>query len=209
VSYYIIHRFTYHRNIISRDNHLLCVTRCYTLSRRPDTASVALVPTYNPPIYLPTYQPTNQPIYLPTYTVDVVHARVELNARQQRTPSFIEPVLKKPLRLPLNPYPQPATIVSDVVLYYMYVCSVAVLFFCFEFFYHYYYSFPTRPRRPRALFRSDLAVGKRRLVEGKGGELAQRRYTTAAAAANVRSEQCVYVRVFLFYQSTKNIILKL
>lgn len=33
----------------------------------------------------------------------------------------------------------------------------------------------------RALFRSYLAVGKRRLVEGKGGELAQRRYTTAAA----------------------------
>ena len=79
-----------------------------------------------------------------------------------------------------------------------------------SFFYHYYYSFPTRPRRPRALFRSNLEVGKRRLVEGKGGELAQRRYTTtAAAAANVRSEQCVYVRVFLFYQSTKNIILKL
>lgn len=83
------------------------------------------------PVCLPIYLPTNQPIYLPTYMVDAAYARVELDARQQRTPSFIEPVLKKPLRLPLNPYPQPAAIVvSDVV----YVCLVAVLFFCFEFF---------------------------------------------------------------------------
>lgn len=147
-------------------------SRCYTLSRRPNTAAAALVPTflsaylstYLPAylsIYLPTNQPTNQPTNLPTYLH--VYASVELDARQQRTPSFIEPVLKKPLRLPLNPYPQPATMVSDVVLYCTYARS-PFSFSVLSFFYHYYYFFPTRPRRPRALFRSDLAVGKRRLM---------------------------------------------
>lgn len=61
-----------------------------------------------------------------------------------------------------------------------------------SFFYYYYYSFLTLSSTPRALFRSYLAVGKRRIVEGKGGELAQRRYTTAAATHVV----CVCVLYF-------------
>jgi len=112
--------------------HPFAKTRHRFRRPRPYLQSIYL-PTYQL-TYLPTNQPTNQPIYLPTYTVDVVYARVELDARQQRTPSFIEPVLKKPLRLPLNPYPQPATIVSDVVLYYTCMLGRRSLFLFWVFF---------------------------------------------------------------------------
>jgi len=50
-------------------------------------------------------------------------------------------------------------------------------------------------------------VGKRRIVEGKGGELAQRRYTTAAATHVVCV--CVCVCACFIFRSTKNIILKI
>jgi len=210
VSYYIIRRSTYHRNIIFLDNHLLGVPVVTPFREDPKPLPPpSSLPPY-PAIYLPIYKPTyQQPTNLPTY----LHSRRCICPRRTWCTATADAIvywtgLEKTASVALEP-------ISPARHYSTWCCIIRMYarspfsFSVLSFFYHYYYSFPTRPLRLRALFRSDLAVGKRRSVEGKGGELAQRRYTTTAAAAvNVRSEQRVYVRVF-FYQSTKNITLKL
>jgi len=100
--------------------------------------------------------------------------------------------------------------VSDVVLCVytrvVYARSVAVLFFCFEFFF-YYYTFLTRPST-EGFISVRFGGGKRRPAEGKGGELAQRRYTTAAATHVVYVCVCVCVRVFYFSKHKEYYTLK-
>lgn len=95
---------------ISRDNHLLCVlVLFYPFAKTRHRRRCR-------PYLLNHLSTSYLPSKLPTYGRRRICGRVlQLDARQQRTPSFIEPVLKKPLRLPLNPYPRLATTVSHVI----------------------------------------------------------------------------------------------
>jgi len=91
VSRMIIFFLSYHTVIIADDNRFLCIF--------PRSVPLFAAKTRRRRCPYPRARHPSLGAYV----------RVELDdARQQRTPSFIEPVLKKPLRLPLNPYPRRA-----------------------------------------------------------------------------------------------------
>jgi len=158
VSYYIISRSTYHQNIISRDNHLLCVLVVTPFREDPtplpppSSLPTIYLSTYLP-TYLPTYQPTDQPTNLLTY----LHGRRCICPRRTWCTATADAIvywtgLEKTASVALEPIsPAGHHSIWCCIILYVYARS-PFSFSVLSFFYHYYYSFPTRPRRPRALF---------------------------------------------------------
>lgn len=154
------------------------------------------------PIYLPTYQPTNQPTNkstnLPTC---ICQRRTWCTATADAIVYWTG--LEKTASVALEPI-SPARHHGIWCCIILYVRSVAVLFFCFEFFLSLLLFLSDSAAKTEGFISVRFSGGEKAVNVGEGrGVGATTLHNNSCCCANVCCEQCVYVRVFFFTKAQR------